>query len=164
MVKKIEITILHQEEAAVSLRWKCGIAFTVTLLWIGFIMFRSAKPASESNQESLYILELLRRLFPGMTHHFARKLAHFSEYFILGGLLFGLWRLLGKGNVLLPLTLAAGVACVDELLIQSHTPGRSGEAVDILLDYLGAAAAVGLFLLLRRRKERRSRERCGTKS
>lgn len=164
MVKKIEITILHQEEAAVSLRWKCGIAFTVTLLWIGFIMFRSAKPASESNQESLYILELLRRLFPGMTHHFVRKLAHFFEYFILGGLLFGLWRLLGNGNVLLPLTLAAGVACVDELLVQSHTPGRSGEAGDILLDFLGAAAAVGLFLLLRRRKERRSRERCGTKS
>lgn len=142
-------------------RWA---ALLLVALWIGFILLRSAKSASESNEESLALLEWLRRLFPGLTNHFVRKAAHFTEYFILGALLCAAWRLLGRGNALLPLGLCAAVACVDEFLIQVNTPGRSGELGDVLLDTLGALAGLGICLLLCGRRGRRRDGRAGKES
>ena len=139
-----------------SVRWKRLLGLTVTGLWVLFIFARSALTAEESSAESAVILELLQRAIPFMTDIVVRKLAHFTEYFILGGLLYLDLRLLGRGSVLLIPGLAAGIACVDELLIQANTAGRSGELRDVLLDTAGAAAAVGLCILLRQRKGRRS--------
>ena len=144
-----------------TIRRKRWISLTITVLWIAFIFARSAKPAAESGAESAALLELLCRFFPALTDHAVRKAAHFTEYFILGALFFADWRLLRCGPVLLLLGLGAAVACVDEFIIQTHTPGRSGELRDVLLDTAGVATAVGLCLLFRRRKERRSRGRDG---
>ncbi len=147
-----------------SIRWKRVLALLVTAFWIWFIFARSAKPATESGAESAVLLQYLQRFLPGLTDHLVRKLAHFTEYFLLGSLLFLDCRLLGRGAFLLPLGCGAAVACADELIIQANTPGRSAEIWDVLLDTLGVAAAIGLCLLLRRRKERRIREKTGTES
>lgn len=147
-----------------SIQWKRVLALLITALWIWFIFARSAKPATESGAESAVLLHFWQRFLPGLTDHLVRKLAHFTEYFILGGLLFLDCRLWGRGMFLLPLGFGAVVACVDELAIQVNTPGRSGELRDVLLDTLGALAVIGLCLLLRRRKERRSCEKNGKES
>ena len=139
-----------------SLRWKRLLALMATGLWLWFIFARSAQTAEESGKESGAILELFRVLIPSATDIFVRKLAHFTEYFVLGGLAYWDWRLLGLGPWVLPLVFCAGAACMDELVIQVGTPGRSGELRDVLLDTLGAAAAIGLCRLLRWGKERRT--------
>lgn len=139
-----------------SERWKCSVTLLATGLWIWFIFARSAKTANESIAESAAFSAFLIRLFPWLTHHAIRKLAHFSEYFILGGFLFADWRMLRSGLVLLPFGFGAAVACVDEFLIQRNTSGRSGELRDVLLDSVGVAVAVGICLLLFKRKGRAS--------
>ena len=135
-------------------KWKLIAALTATVLWLWFIFSRSAKPAPASQEESAVILELLRHLVPTISLQTVRKLAHFTEFFILGGLLYLDWRLLGRGQLLLPLAAGLIAAAADETL-QIFVPGRSGEVRDVMLDFAGVAAAVGGLLLLRRRRERK---------
>ena len=142
-----------------SLGWKRGIALGITGLWIWVIFARSGQTAEESSAESAVILELLRRVIPVLTVTIVRKAAHFTGYFMLGSLLWKDRRLIGRGPVLLLLGIGCAVALVDELLIQAHTPGRSGELRDVLIDTAGVAAAIGLCALVGRRKERGSRDR-----
>jgi VanZ family protein len=136
----------------VKKRWKLWLSLAATVLWLWFIYARSAKTAEASDTESGSILELLVRILPFLTMRAVRKLAHFTEYFILGGLLYADWRLLGRGGVLLPLGAGLVFAAADEIL-QTYVPGRSGQVSDVLLDLAGVAAAVGALLLLRRRRE-----------
>lgn len=131
--------------------WKLLSALVVTGLWLWFIYARSAKPADVSDGESGVVLDFLIRLFPFINMKIVRKLAHFTEYFILGGLLYLDWRLLNRGRVILPLGAGLIFAAADEYL-QTFIPGRSGEILDTLLDFCGVAAAVTAALLLRRRR------------
>jgi len=86
-----------------------------------------------------------------------RKLAHFTEYAVLGALLWLDWRLLGRDGLLLPLGAGLLFAAGDELL-QTFIPGRSGELLDVLLDFSGVLAAVLPARLIRKRKENKRRE------
>lgn len=135
--------------------WRLLAALAVTALWICFIYARSAQPAEQSGEESSRWLILLRRLIPSISLHAVRKLAHFTEYWILGALLALDWRLWGRGGFWLPLIPGLAVAASDELL-QTFIPGRSGQLSDVLLDCFGAACAVLPVWLLCRRKERSS--------
>ena len=140
-------------------RWKLWLALGVTVLWIAFIFARSLRNADDSEAESGLVLDLLLKVFPFLTMHAVRKLAHFTEYFILGGLLYLDRRLMGRGPALLPLGAALLTAAADEY-IQTFVPGRSGQLRDVLLDLFGAAAGIGAGLLLHRWKEaKRHRER-----
>lgn len=136
-------------------RWKLWLALAATGLWLWFIYARSAQPADISGAESEDVLEFLLRFFPFLTLHAVRKLAHFTEFFILGGLLYLDTWLLGRPS--LPLSLGVGLlaAGADEYL-QTFIPGRSGELRDVLLDLLGVAVGAAAALLLRRRKEARN--------
>lgn len=126
------------------------------LLWIAVIFGRSLQSAPASSAESGAVLELIQRLAPRVSDHTVRKLAHFSEFFVLGSLLWAtarLWRR-PQWQALLP---ASAVAALDES-IQRFVPGRSGEVRDALLDLLGAVCAVLLCsLVLRRRSKARRR-------
>lgn len=139
-------------------KWKLIAALIATALWLWFIFARSARSAELSRQESGAVLEWLRKLLPFLTVltvYTVRKLAHFTEYFILGALLWNDWRLLRRGPILLPLGFSLLAASADELL-QTRFPGRSGEVRDVLLDFAGAAAAILLCLLLSRIRRRRT--------
>ncbi len=144
-----------------TIRRKRWIMLTITAIWIAFIFMRSAKPAEESSVESAVFLDVLRQIVPSLTDHVVRKLAHFTEYYILGSLLWLDGRLLKWRTVALPVVIGAVVAFVDELLIQTHTPGRSGELRDVLLDTAGVMTAVGFCLLHRWRKEKAAHGRAG---
>jgi VanZ family protein len=68
-----------------------------------------------------------------------RKLAHFAEYAVLGGLL---QRAVGREP--LAILLGSAYAVTDELH-QSFVTGRQGAPLDWLVDTLGVAAGVLLF-------------------
>ena len=137
-------------------RWRLWLALGVTALWLWFIYARSAQPAEVSHAESEGVLEFLLRFFPFLDMYLVRKLAHFTEYSILGGLLCLDWSLLGKPALLLSAATGLLAAGADECL-QTFIPGRSGELGDVLLDLFGVIAGAGLVLLLRRRKEAKGR-------
>lgn len=135
------------------------ICLAVLLLWIIFIFCRSLKPADVSTSESQWVLDLIQRLCPfELSMYFIRKLAHFTEFAILGflaGVLFG-----GQCRYLLTSLLFSAMigvmtALCDET-IQLFVAGRSGQIQDVWLDMAGASVgAVGaLFgrLLIHRTK------------
>ena len=124
-----------------KLNYKRVVIF-LTFLWIAFIFARSLKPANQSQMESMWILELFYRLSPFRpSHYFIRKLAHFTEYAILGSFSVPLLKIYfpkrpGLTALLLSAPLGVLTALFDET-IQLFVDGRNGEIRDIWLDILG---------------------------
>lgn len=114
----------------------------LTIAFTSLIFYCSSMPGSESGGMSKLLLQYLQLLAPIMevpTEHTIRKLAHFTEFSILGLLLwktmdsFKLEAVAASGYILL---LGLLVAVVDEY-IQSFSPGRSSQVSDVLLDFSG---------------------------
>ena len=124
---------------------------------LAFIWGNSLDSAVESAAKSGRVGELLRPLLElvvgqgGVTDHLVRKLAHFTEYAVLGALLLLLTavgfrvRLQTVVNCLFFLMAAA---LTDET-IQMFSDGRSSQLTDVWLDFSGVMAGilVGLFCL-----------------
>ena len=136
-------------------KYRLVLSLIATALWLWFIFARSLRDANASDAESGAVLELIRKLLPFVTMHGVRKLAHFTEFFILGGLLFLDWRLWGRGGLWLPPAVGIAAAAADEFL-QTSVPGRSGQLSDVLLDFSGIACAGLIGLLFSRRKEKKT--------
>ena len=135
------------------------ICLIAILLWILFIFLRSLQPANRSTLESKWVLALLQRLVPfELTEHFIRKLAHFTEFAVLGvlaGALFGShFKHLWAGLLFAAMTGIVTALC-DET-IQLFVEGRSGQIQDVWLDVAGASTgallALGVQALRRRNK------------
>ena len=93
-----------------------------------------------------------------LTEHFIRKLAHFTEFAVLGalaGLLFGgrcqhLW----IGLLFAAMTGVATALC-DET-IQLFVPGRTGQIPDVWIDVAGTAVGAVLALAVPAIRRRRN--------
>ena len=77
-------------------------------------------------------------------HFFTRKIAHLTEYGILGALLFRALRA-GRGRwswrwAATAVVIAACVASMDEWH-QTFVPSRTGSPLDVMIDTIGATAA-----------------------
>lgn len=141
------------------------ISWIPAVVLMGIIFYFSSKPANDSNQGSLAIVDVVMNMYEKITHvtyqqgertelinllnHFIRKLAHFCEYAILSGAIgFHLSVLKKKGKWLffIPSILAALYSVTDEFH-QTFVPGRSGQIRDVLIDTSGAVAGALLFML-----------------
>jgi len=128
------------------------LLIVLLILILAFIWGQSVLSADISRSESGFVLTILRPLLAiifgeaTVTHHFVRKLAHFSEFFLLGATLFALlprrrWRL----------PLSAGLCLLAALLDETIQlfSGRGDQISDVWLDFSGAAAGILLCFLLR---------------
>ena len=123
---------------------KLRILRFIIFLWVFLIWGHSLQPADISSGESGFFLAYLSKLLPavfgGPWGEFSlRKLAHFTEYFILGVLLTierwksghrqwsDLWNVFFVG---------LGISFIDET-IQLFVVGRSGEIRDVWIDFAG---------------------------
>ncbi len=95
-----------------------------------------------------------------MLNGFVRKGAHFSVYALLGfliALLLNEYRQIYRNTVILSVAFSSLYACSDELH-QYFVPGRSAQFSDVLLDtfgaLFGALIAVGIIILIKKRKEK----------
>ena len=125
---------------------------TVTL----FIFANSAAVAEASNQTSSMVQQQIHALCdtvgkPGLKELFTvwvvRKLAHFTEYALLGLVwLLCLWAYRRRLRWAAPLCLLTAAA--DET-VQRFTPGRSAQFSDVVLDFAGALTGLlcGLLVL-----------------
>ena len=147
--------MMYEKKRFLSVRIAFTLSFFAVLL---FIFLNSLAPASASAEESLSVFSILKSVLdflPFLTHGVVRKLAHFSEYALLGAHLFFLPIVLFRKDSL-P-TLAAALFCgipiafIDEGL-QLLAPGRHASLLDCLIDFSGVCfgffAFTFLFLLL----------------
>lgn len=131
------------------------IVFSLTAFMIGFAFYHSSMSAADSTVESEGVLDIIIKFFSGfglpleLTDHIIRKLAHFSEYFVIGGLMLSCAYSFDrfKPYRFLVHVLFAGLltAVIDET-IQLFPAGRSGQITDVLLDFSGIFC--GAFVLL----------------
>ena len=113
-------------------------------LWTAAIFIHSLMPADLSEAESGGLLAFLNLLFPSLTELTLRKLAHFTEFTVLGLLLSQCFRV----RVSRPLFSGLLCALCDET-VQLFVPGRSGEVRDMWIDFAGVVLGAGLVYLLR---------------
>ena len=132
---------------------KKSILTAVTGFFVLFIFSNSLAPADVSGGASSRALEIVQSILAALrwnvpvTEHFLRKAGHFSEYLALGLLLAATLRAyMPRAGVGIFLPLFAGLltAVLDET-IQLFVEGRSGQISDVLLDFSGVLAGLGLF-------------------
>ena len=109
------------------------------------------------NQTSRIIRPVLEFLFPSASsetllfyHGGIRKLAHFTEYAVLGALACRAFAELMSRPFLFAAGLVILVAVLDETN-QSFNPLRTGSPFDVLIDVSGGVVAIVVFYLLTKR-------------
>jgi VanZ family protein len=133
----------------------------VVATWMVVISLLSGEPFSAENTNR-YLDPMLRFFFPHLTaaqftlaHSIIRKLAHFTEFFVLGSLAFWAarrgraphWR---RTWMLQAIGLAVVYSLVDELH-QAFVPNRTPSLTDSAIDSIGAAVSQ-VFIYLRHLK------------
>ena len=120
-----------------------------TIVWIFIIFQFSLHEGQSSSQMSGRVVQWMSDVFRvRFSGFFIRKLAHFSEYTILGvlsGLAVPFYK---KKNPYLwaAWLFGTGIAATDEF-IQYFIPGRSGNIIDVLIDSSGVLFGVMLIFL-----------------
>lgn len=164
-------------------RTRVRILLTVLTAAVMFlIFFFSTEPAERSDETSgVFARKVIAVLHPDYETYpperqkevydsvqfTVRKIAHFTEYTILGLLMrLCLESWFGKRRWLSPVSWGAGAlyACTDEMH-QLLTDGRCGEWKDILLDSSGVLAGVliavlGLHLVRQRKQRKETETKC----
>lgn len=135
----------------------------VTVFYILFIFSNSMKPADVSSLASGKTLSMVQEILTvsgvgsqWLTEHIIRKTAHFTEYALLGALLFGCIKAYGfqvERRWFVHITAGYIVPFVDET-IQLFVSGRSGQISDVWLDCAGVVSgtlfAASLLLIWKR--------------
>lgn len=139
-------------------RW--AVAFAC---WVAFIWGHSLVQGPQSSLESGFVVALARPLFeafgvsdPELMSLVVRKLAHFSEYAVLGILARGLFaaRLAERGRPPFPAAYLVALVPVADECLQLFVPGRSGQPTDVLIDLSGLLAGSLLAWLVARLRRR----------
>jgi VanZ family protein len=139
---------------------KAIVSWIAAILWMATIFLLSHQPANDSSKLSLGLLDFFMQSLSALApqvemhadalHTVVRKGAHFGAYFILGILMLNGLRQVGGRRVksaVLALCFCFLYAVTDEIH-QLFIPGRSGQFTDVLIDTAGAAAGIGIFLLV----------------
>ena len=128
----------------------------IPLVILLIIFHNSMYPIVQSDLQSGLVLRVLNRFFSGMGHDVVftqypvRKLAHFTEYFFFGLILTAAVFIIRRnfhGAFFFELFLFLAVPVLDET-IQMAYQGRNSSVVDILIDFAGCMAGMGLCRLI----------------
>ena len=127
------------------------------LLWMLLIFTMSSFDATESANQSNFIVNIINNIFKieniELLSFIIRKLAHFTEYLILGFLTINM---LNKNDIskkyLLSILICIIYATSDEIH-QIFVPGRACQIRDVLIDSIGSITGVYLYKLISKRKK-----------
>jgi len=125
------------------------------ILTLAFIWGNSLLNREQSSDESAWVLQLVTpilELFIGkgsVTEHLVRKLAHFTEFSLLGfELFFWFSAVREKGKEILLLAMAHGLfAALTDETIQLFS-ARGSQVQDVWLDFAGATTGASFALLI----------------
>jgi VanZ family protein len=141
-----------RKEAIVARHRSVIVPWLLVALWICVIWGHSMMPAGESKAESGGIVALLAQVLPWVTDRLVRKAAHFTEYAVLGALLFGAADV--RRGLWFPPCFGLLAALTDET-VQLFAVGRAGMVEDVWLDltgFLAGWAAIALIALYRKKR------------
>lgn len=161
-----------------SRKWIITIISGVLLLLLYFLIFSfSAQDGEESGSLSAYVSEKCVEFFNVLTgrhwsqvvmqemavyfEHPVRKLAHFTEYAVMGALVYSLWSqwLIRNRRLYLLTVIWVFLSAAADELHQYFIPGRYASFLDVLLDTCGGAFGMLCILLLERLLKRHRRKR-----
>lgn len=147
------------------------IIFSIlSLAWMGVIFFFSAQSGESSDSQSGFVVDIIKAVLPfnisdegiDTLSFLVRKLAHFTEYAILG--IFYIQTLIAgdKRERELRWLIISALMCfiyaVTDEFHQSFTDGRSPAVMDVFIDTAGglsgAAICVAVRNIVLKRKER----------
>ena len=135
------------------------LAWLALLVWMGVIFYFSHQSGDASMQLSDGILDSFKSLFQNfLDYHtlsyIVRKIAHFTEYFILGLLIYHLvkqYRVISKTEIIWMILFCVIYAMSDEFH-QVFIGGRSPKVFDVIIDSLGSSLSILILQLLQKRK------------
>ena len=132
---------------------KINIIFLI--IWMILIFIMSNYTSTASAHQSGLIVNVIASIFKidnlNLLSHIIRKLAHFTEYFILGILTI---RVIidYKLNNYYAIIICILYAISDEIH-QIFIPGRSGEVRDVLIDITGTTLGIIIYNLYHKNKK-----------
>ena len=121
-----------------------------------FIFSNSLRNGEESMNQSSFFVTIFQAIFDPNKNmplddvtYIVRKLAHFTEFFILGltttMFLYHLGKEINKRNYILPFFICLLSASIDEF-IQNFT-GRTSSGVDVIIDFSGSSLAIAIIII-----------------
>ena len=123
----------------------------LVLIWMLLIFLMSSYNANMSSEQSGVIVNFIANILNinnlELLSLIIRKLAHYTEYLILGLLLVNLLKDYHNKYLLISLIICILYATSDEIH-QLFVPGRSCQFLDILIDTLGSITGTYLYKLL----------------
>lgn len=144
---------------------KKAIKALLLLLWMSLVFFLSAQVANESSETTNIVIEIIYKLyktlfansnmdivaFSNVVFIPVRKLAHFSEFAILGILFYINIKEYTNNKVLLLSVLLSSLYAVSDEIHQLFVPGRACAFIDMLIDSSGAFIGIVLIHLVTNR-------------
>ena len=142
---------------------KKTISFIVLILWMIVIFSFSSADANKSTSTSDKVITTMIEIKDKITNNetpnnekeiiiknssfYIRKIAHITEYLILGFLMFNLLKQYSVTNIYYAIGLSILYSCTDEFH-QLFISGRSGSIRDVLIDSIGILIGTYLYKLL----------------
>lgn len=139
------------------------ISFIALILWMIVIFSFSSADANKSTSTSDKVITTMIEIKDKITNNetpnnekeiivknssfYIRKIAHITEYLILGFLMFNLLKQYSVTNIYYAIGLSILYSCTDEFH-QLFISGRSGSIRDILIDSIGILIGTYLYKLL----------------
>lgn len=129
------------------------INIVLVVFWMALIFTMSSFNSTESSNQSNFIVDIISKILNinniELLSLIIRKLAHFTEYFILGILLSNLILSYNK-KAYISIIICILYAISDEIH-QIFVPGRSCQILDITIDSLGSILGIYLLLLIKKK-------------
>ena len=126
---------------------KKKISIILVILWMILIFIMSSFSGNDSSNQSNFIVDIISNIFNinniELLSLIIRKLAHFTEYFILGILVYNMIYNLNKKKYI-SIIICILYAISDEIH-QLFVVGRSCKIIDILIDNL--CSKLGIYFL-----------------
>ncbi len=131
---------------------KKKINLILLIIWMIVIFIMSSYNATDSSSQSGFIVNILSRILNinnlDLSSLIIRKLAHFTEYLILGILATNCLKDYDIKHIfIISLIFCIFYACSDEIH-QLFVPGRSGNIIDVTIDSVGALTGTIVYYYL----------------
>ena len=129
------------------------------------ILTQSLLPANISSNQSGFIVDFLHPLVSNIGikinietfSQIVRKLAHFTEFFLLGVLWYVIYmKYFNKAKLIIVVLIHGLLSAIADETIQLFVDGRSGEIRDVLIDFSGVILASIMMYFIFRLREKRS--------
>lgn len=129
---------------------KKKISVILVILWMILIFIMSSYSGNDSSNQSNFIVNIISSIFNinniDILSLIVRKLAHFTEYFILGLLVYNMIYNLNKKKYM-SIIICILYAISDEIH-QLFVVGRSCNIIDMLIDSCGSISGVYFLYLI----------------